>query len=92
MTKAFCISDFHRGLESVREIQRHFIARLLQTDGEIINWGFLRNRPEQTLLFKSFWASNDRFWSFSRLSMLGPTQMARLLASILVTSAFLLIR
>lgn len=81
------VSDFHRGLASVRDIERHRIAWLLQTDRES-----LRNTWEQTLWFKSLRASSDRSCSFSGLSTLGPMQMARLLASILLTSEFLLIR
>lgn len=64
---------------------RAFIAWLLQTDD-----AFLRNRQKRTLSFRSLRASNDRFCSFSGLSTLGPMQMARLLASILLTSEFLL--
>lgn len=52
---------------------------------------FLRNSRAQTLSFRSLRASSDRLCSFSGLSTLGPMQMARLLASIRLTSEFLLI-
>lgn len=61
-------------------------AWLWQADVE-----FHRNSWEQTLSFRSLRASSDRLCSFSGLSTLGPMQMARLLASIRLTSEFLLI-